>query len=289
MSEVLPAQTLTRWQWLERGERCLGPQPWRGWSVSTASSISSRTCRRPLFPVILGMVFQIVARQGASFMLWWSALSLISRGVLGPDFRGKTRGECDPPVPHSPRQMLSSLAFTPVWHPSCEMWQVWNLGMAGVEIDSTTRSMPFFMPRALCTLVVSPTLQHFVDGRRERTRVSFGLPRRRSSMCSWNFILQAYVALSEQDVSCSLRGPHWLWFRQVRVSSDHNTAVWSAVWDPAEVLRRTAWAISVLKVSLWFQYTVKYENHWFKALNNTFVAILMVNVTEKGGSIYKMN
>lgn len=158
MSEVLPAQTLTHWQWLERGERCLGPRPWRGWSVSTASPISSRTCRRPLFPVILGMGFQIVARQGASFMLWWRALSLISRGVLGPDFRGKTRGECDPPVPRSPRQMLYSLAFTPVWHPSCEMWQAWNLGMAGVEIDSTTRSMPFFMPRALRTLVVSPTL-----------------------------------------------------------------------------------------------------------------------------------
>lgn len=168
------------------------------------------------------------------------------------------------------------------------MWQMSNLEIADVKMNSITRLITFFMPRTLCTLV-SLTLQHFTGGRRERTRISFGLPCRSPSMYSWNFILQAYVALSEQDVSWLLRGPRWLRFRQVRVSSHHNTAVWSAVWGPARTTKRAAWAASILKVSSWFQYTVKHENHWFKALNNTFVAILMVDVTEKCWSIYKMN
>lgn len=113
------------------GERCLGPQPWRGWSVSTALPISSRTCRRPLFPVILGMVFQIVARQGASFMLWWSALSSFL-GAFWTGLQGKTRGECYDPLSSLPQADALLLGAHSLWHPSCEMWQVWNLGMAGV-------------------------------------------------------------------------------------------------------------------------------------------------------------
>lgn len=141
----------SRWQWLERESVCLGSTAPRGWSVSTASSISSRTCRRPLFPVILGMVFQIVARQGAS-LCFGEVHSPSFLGAFWTDFRGKTR-ECDP-VPHSPgrcspwRSLLCGIH--PVKCGRCEIWewQVWRY--------STTRPMPFFMPRALCTQLSAP-------------------------------------------------------------------------------------------------------------------------------------
>lgn len=256
MHEARPAQTLSCVEWLARGARCLSPHPWLGASVSTPSSDSFRILQEPLFPTIWGQSPRFL--QGMELPLGFDEVH--SPSLLGAflELQEKTRCIVDSPCP-----LLPQANFVLFGIYSCVAF-ILGPQIANVRRATITRLISFSTPCALCSLALSLTSPYFIDCRTEITRILFGLPHRSSSIRSWNFILQAYVALSEQDVSLVAKGPHWLLFTLtpydetaswwVSVSSHHNTTMWSAVcrslseplgWSPGHQYFESVQMVSV--------------------------------------------
>lgn len=131
--------------------------------------------------------------------------------------------------------MFFSLAFTPV---ASILRNVADVKSGVCRCGNKPHHSADGLPHAACPRCVrrQPPFRALY---RRREGKDWGLiwDSRSSGVCSWSFALQAYVALREQGVSWLLRDAHWLWFRQVRVSSDPDPAPWSAVWGPARASR----------------------------------------------------